>query len=117
MNNFRISGIVEDADHVRCMTIIKRSAAIANYNLDPKKMTSFAFMLNEVPAAFAFCSFPSTCKENLGVSKSFLLRNTTYTASIGLIMETDAGYRSNSSSIRGVPQEKTSGNSKVFTTG
>ena len=30
MNNFRISGIVEDTDHIRCMTIIKRSAAIGN---------------------------------------------------------------------------------------
>ncbi len=32
-NNFQISGIVEDADHIRAMTIIKRSAAIANNTL------------------------------------------------------------------------------------
>ena len=40
MNNFRISGIVEDADHIRCMTIIKRSAAIANNKLNPDKLPS-----------------------------------------------------------------------------
>ena len=38
MNNFRISGIVEDTDHIRCMTIIKRSAAIANNKLNPDKL-------------------------------------------------------------------------------
>ena len=40
MNNFRISGIVEDTDHIRCMTIIKRSAAIANNKLNPDKLPS-----------------------------------------------------------------------------
>ena len=33
MNNFQISGIVEDRDHIRSMTIVKRSAAIANNKL------------------------------------------------------------------------------------
>ncbi|MGP6293529.1 aspartate ammonia-lyase [Caldiplasma sukawensis] len=33
MQNFRISGIVEDFDHVKSMTIVKRSAAIANNKL------------------------------------------------------------------------------------
>ena len=32
-NNFQISGIVEDQDHIRAMTIVKRSAAIANNRL------------------------------------------------------------------------------------
>lgn len=32
-NNFQISGIVEDSDHIRAMTIVKRSAAIANNRL------------------------------------------------------------------------------------
>ena len=33
MNNFQISGIVEDRDHIKAMTIVKRSAAIANNKL------------------------------------------------------------------------------------
>ena len=32
-NNFQISGIVEDRDHIKAMTIVKRSAAIANNKL------------------------------------------------------------------------------------
>ena len=32
-NNFQISGIVEDSDHIKAMTIVKRSAAIANNKL------------------------------------------------------------------------------------
>ncbi|MCL4346239.1 MAG: aspartate ammonia-lyase [Candidatus Thermoplasmatota archaeon] len=32
-NNFQISGIVEDSDHIRAMTVVKRSAAIANNRL------------------------------------------------------------------------------------
>jgi fumarate hydratase class II/aspartate ammonia-lyase len=32
-NNFNISGIVEDEDHIKAMTIVKRSAAVANNKL------------------------------------------------------------------------------------
>ncbi len=32
-NNFQISGIVEDIDHIKAMTLLKRSAAIANNRL------------------------------------------------------------------------------------